>query len=113
MSTAGTLMTSFDVLIQQTIDSYKPYDYRKTSINCFVGTAAAPWLFFWYTKIQPKISSAILGRTASLAVIQLKPLKVHWSELCVRVIADYFVCFPVMQLLYHTGFNLLYTRSAR
>ncbi|KAL4451068.1 hypothetical protein ABPG74_021390 [Tetrahymena malaccensis] len=113
MMTAGTILTSFDVMNQTFIEKREKYDFKKIGINFSVGFAAAPWLFIWFTKLQPKIIQATIGKPATPTLIDPVTRKINFKQLFVKITTDYVVCFPMMQILYHSGFNLLYNQNVQ
>ncbi|EGR32112.1 mpv17 pmp22 family protein, putative, partial [Ichthyophthirius multifiliis] len=95
MTTNGTITFLFDLLYQQFIEKNQKYNKNKLLIQFTVGFCSAPWGFLWFQKLQ----------TTLLAQIQTN------KQIFLKIVTDYLICFPIMQLIYYFSFNILYFKS--
>lgn len=80
--------------------------------NFTIGSAAGPWLFVWFSKLQPRLMTTVLPpHLANTPIFNFETRKICYKRLFLKIGSDYFICFPVMQIIYHVLFNILYNNS--
>ena len=107
----ATILGTADFLSQTFIENKPSYDLKRMSVNFTVGFCAGPWLFVWFNKMQPKIIQTVLKQPIEKPIYNWQTKELCVKKLLLKMSTDYFICFPVMQLLYHLIFNTLYNNS--
>ncbi|KAL4442304.1 hypothetical protein ABPG74_005645 [Tetrahymena malaccensis] len=111
MFTSGLILSTADFTYQTFFEKRETYDFKRIGINYTVGFIAAPWLFVWFNKIQPQTLKFLLGKPLNTPIYDKVTKKISYDRLIAKMLLDYFICFPVMQLIYHVNFNILYNNN--
>ncbi|KAL4479483.1 hypothetical protein ABPG72_011805 [Tetrahymena utriculariae] len=111
MFTSGLILSTADFTYQTFFEKRESYDFKRIGINYTVGFIAAPWLFVWFNKIQPQTLKFLLGKPLNTPIYDKVTKKISYDRLFVKMLLDYFICFPVMQFIYYVNFNILYNNN--